>query len=122
MQLSNVLAFRVMQSGRHRVTGRPAHLSDLLHSGLMTNLTTEATFGQQPSAAYAPTPQKERHFILDVLRGFALLGILLANIESFGTPEATHDIPLGMAIPAFEGPHATLNLVLVILKWIFVEG
>jgi len=57
-----------------------------------------------------------------VLRGFALLGILLANIDDFGTPEATHDIPIGMAIPAFDGPQATLNFVIVLLKWIFVEG
>ncbi|MGI8582927.1 MAG: hypothetical protein ACR2KX_12050 [Chitinophagaceae bacterium] len=34
----------------------------------------------------APVAQKERIVILDSLRGFAILGILLMNIGSFGLP------------------------------------
>ncbi len=40
----------------------------------------------------APTGQQERIIILDSLRGFAILGILLMNIPSFGLPvPAGHD-------------------------------
>ena len=47
----------------------------------------------QPSAnLVAPTGQQERIIILDSLRGFAILGILLMNIPSFGLPVPTgHD-------------------------------
>lgn len=47
----------------------------------------------QPSAnLVAPTGQQERIVILDSLRGFAILGILLMNIPSFGLPVPTgHD-------------------------------
>lgn len=34
--------------------------------------------------ALAPTTEKQRHIILDALRGFALLGICLANFPEFG--------------------------------------
>ncbi len=37
-------------------------------------------------------------------------------------PEASSDIPIGMPKPAFVGPHAHLNLVILILKWVFFEG
>jgi uncharacterized protein len=71
-----------------------------------------------------PTPvaRKDRIFSLDVIRGVALLGILLVNIENFAGPEALHDIPVGTPIAAFSGPHAQLHLVILMLKWIFFEG
>jgi len=69
-----------------------------------------------------PTTLRERISSIDVLRGFALLGILMMNIDDFGTPEAAHDVPIGMPKPAFVGPHAHLNLVILILKWVFFEG
>jgi uncharacterized protein len=69
-----------------------------------------------------PTTLKERISSIDVLRGFALLGILMMNIDDFGTPGSVHDIPTGMPKPAFVGPHAHLNLVIVILKWTFFAG
>ncbi len=69
-----------------------------------------------------PTTLRERISSIDVLRGFALLGILMMNIDNFGTPEAALAIPLGMPKPAFVGPHAHLNLVILILKWVFFEG
>jgi len=70
----------------------------------------------------APVALKDRIFSLDVIRGVALLGILLANIEDFAAPEALHDVPIGTPIAAFSGPLAQLHLVILILKWIFVEG
>lgn len=69
-----------------------------------------------------PTKETERLLIIDILRGFALLGILIVNIELFAGPESVHDFPLGMAQRAFTGWHAQLDLVIVTLKWIFVEG
>jgi uncharacterized protein len=69
-----------------------------------------------------PTTLRERISSIDVLRGFALLGILMLNINDFGAPEAAHDVPVGMPRPAFAGPHAHLNLVILILKWAFFEG
>ena len=69
-----------------------------------------------------PTQRAERVSSLDVLRGFALLGILVVNIEDFGTVEAAHDIPIGTPVDSFAGPHAHWNLAILILKWLFVEG
>ncbi len=40
-----------------------------------------------------PTKANERIVALDVLRGFALLGILIMNIQSFSMPEAAYFIP-----------------------------
>jgi uncharacterized protein len=64
------------------------------------------------------TTKRERIQALDVLRGFALLGILVLNINDLAGPEATHDIPYG----AFTGPHAAINLVTFYIKWLFFEG
>lgn len=69
-----------------------------------------------------PTSAQERIFSIDVLRGFALLGILVANIDDFATPEAMFDIPLGLPLPAFSGPHSHLNLMILTFKWMFIEG
>ncbi|HEX4170524.1 MAG TPA: DUF418 domain-containing protein [Bryobacteraceae bacterium] len=75
-----------------------------------------------PPRVATPTKRGDRISSLDVLRGFALLGILVVNIEDFGGPEALHDIPVGTAKVTFAGPHAHWNLVILLLKWIFVEG
>ena len=40
-----------------------------------------------------PVAAAERYFAVDVLRGFALLGILAMNIVGFGWPEAAYDDP-----------------------------
>lgn len=69
-----------------------------------------------------PVSPGERITALDVLRGFALLGILVLNIESFSGPESIHDIPLGTAPPAFVGWHAGLDVVQLVIKWLFFEG
>ncbi len=73
-------------------------------------------------AVTTPVPLKDRIFSLDVIRGVALLGILLINIEDFAAPEALHDIPIGTPIAAFFGPHAQLHLIILMLKWVFAEG
>jgi uncharacterized protein len=70
----------------------------------------------------APVRQNERFASLDVLRGFALLGILMLNIEDFAGHEALWDFPVGLIKPAFVGWHAHLDYAIVILKWVFAEG
>jgi uncharacterized protein len=66
-----------------------------------------------------PTTSRERISSIDVLRGFSLLGILILNIDDFAAPQAAHDVPIATA---FVGPHAHLNLAVLILKWVFFEG
>lgn len=68
-----------------------------------------------------PVKASERLLSLDVLRGFAMLGILLTNIEDFASATGIlHDIPLDVVNGA--GPHHTLNVVVMLLQWLFVEG
>ncbi len=48
----------------------------------------------QPSAEAAPVRREERYESLDVLRGVAILGILVMNIQSFSMPMAAYSNPL----------------------------
>jgi uncharacterized protein len=75
-----------------------------------------------PPRTVNPIQRRERISSMDILRGFALLGILVVNMDDFSGPESLHDIPLGVAKAAFLGPHAHLNLVCLFLKWIFIES
>jgi len=59
---------------------------------------------------------------MDVLRGVALLGILIANVTSFSLPDWAYLVPLSIAKPAFTGPHAHVNTVIWIARWILMEG
>jgi uncharacterized protein len=70
----------------------------------------------------APLGKGRRIASLDVLRGFALLGILVLNIDDFSGPESLHDIPVGVAKAAFVGWHAHLDLTILTIKWMFFEG
>lgn len=93
---------------------------------------TGAVFEVNSQSPIPPLPTRDRVarpiaggrrlVALDVLRGFALLGILAVNIEDFGGPESLHDIPLGMAKAAFTGWHAHLDVAILAWKWLFVEG
>jgi uncharacterized protein len=78
--------------------------------------------GTEPVTAVRPTGRGERLSSIDVLRGFALLGILVMNIDAFGNPEGPHDIPVGAPIDNFSGPHTHLNLLLLLAKWCFFEA
>lgn len=78
-----------------------------------------ATDLSRPPASAIATTARERIAALDVLRGFALLGILVLNINNFGGPEAMHDTPF---FEAFSGAHGTLNLATFYIKWMFFEA
>jgi uncharacterized protein len=75
-----------------------------------------------PVTTASPTISSNRISSIDVLRGVALLGILVMNIDLFGNPEIVHDIPVGLPIDAFTGPHIHINLALLLTKWMFFEG
>jgi len=49
------------------------------------------TFQEVPTITAAPVKQSDRITILDSLRGFAILGILLMNIPGFSIPLQGHD-------------------------------
>ncbi len=70
----------------------------------------------------APVMRAERISSIDTLRGFALLGILVMNMDGFSGPQFFHDIPVGLPKPAFIGSHAHVNLLVLLIKWIFFEG
>ncbi|BBM87607.1 DUF418 domain-containing protein [Candidatus Uabimicrobium amorphum] len=59
---------------------------------------------------------KKRIIILDVLRGFAILGILLMNIQSFAMPSIAYDNP--MSAEDFSG----MNIVMWVTHALFANG
>jgi uncharacterized protein len=75
---------------------------------------------QEPQ--FAPVAREERINSLDVLRGFALMGILIMNITDFAMSYVNYLIPLGSWLPVFTGPHAKVNTVVWMLRWILAEG
>ncbi len=75
-----------------------------------------------PKQEFAPVTRQERINSLDVLRGFALMGILLMNITSFGLPGWAYAVPLGTVLPVFSGPHAKANTIAWMLRWVLAEG
>lgn len=69
----------------------------------------------------APVSRSERVLSLDVLRGAALLGILVINIQLFaGAQTITFNVPL--RVVAFTGEHAVLNAAVMVFQWLFFEG
>ncbi len=82
----------------------------------------EELAGPPAPVQFAPVTRAERINSLDVLRGVALMGILLMNITSFGLPSWAYDVPLGTLLPVFSGPHATANTATWMLRWILAEG
>jgi len=64
----------------------------------MTGQVIESSSVSNPEIAdeskAMPVGREERIFAIDALRGFALLGILVMNIASFGLPEAAYFFPV----------------------------
>lgn len=67
-------------------------------------------------AAAGPVTESERIQTIDVVRGFAVMGILLMNIGSFSGPWEMYINPLSVS------GHRTLNLVAWTIRWVFFEG
>jgi uncharacterized protein len=75
-----------------------------------------------PVPKIEPVQPKERIYSMDVLRGVALLGILIPNVTALGIPGWNYHVPLAMTKPAFEGAHAHLNLTIWLFRWLVAEG
>lgn len=69
-----------------------------------------------PSSGVAPTKASERFVILDILRGFALLGIAIANFSEF----SLYSFLGGEARDAM--PTASADTIVYYLEYIFVDG
>ncbi|MFN3333205.1 MAG: hypothetical protein ACK47M_11895, partial [Caldilinea sp.] len=55
-----------------------------------------------PTETVAPVQQAERIQIVDILRGFALFGILLVNMAIFSYPFQTIVFPADPAMPWYD--------------------
>ena len=69
-----------------------------------------------PEPVARPVTQRERIPTIDVVRGVALMGILLMNIASFSGPLEMYVNPLMV------GNHRTYNLIAWTLRWVLFEG
>ena len=69
-----------------------------------------------PDPAPRPVTQRERIPTIDVVRGVALMGILLMNIAAFSGPFEMYVNPL--AVPG----HRSYNIFAWVLRWVFFEG
>ncbi|WP_049927990.1 DUF418 domain-containing protein [Halopiger goleimassiliensis] len=75
-----------------------------------------STANAEPDAAARPTPPSERIVSLDVLRGVALLGILVINVRVFAMPEVT------LANPTAYGDFSGGNYWAWLAGHLFAEG
>jgi uncharacterized protein len=69
-----------------------------------------------------PLQRQQRFTSIEVLRGIALLGILIANVTDFGLPSWDYLVPLSSSKPVFAGPHSTANTAMWFARWLITEG
>lgn len=84
----------------------------------LSGSATTVSIDPAPPAEPAPRPvtQRERIPTIDVVRGVALMGILLMNVAMFSGPWEMYFNPLSV------GNHRTWNLVAWTLRWVLFEG
>jgi len=103
-----------------------------MSSSPVSRIETSAAAIAQPIAGFAtadvplateqseilpqPVTQRERIPTIDIVRGMALLGILVMNIGAFSGPFEMYINPLAV------GNHRTYNLAAWTIRWIFFEG
>lgn len=102
----------------------PEALSTVL-TGIETPTTAITGSEVSPVAAAAPhltnspagpVTQNERIPTIDIVRGVALMGILLMNIASFSGPFEMYNNPLMV------GHHRNLDIGAWVIRWVFFEG
>src|SRR4030067_769700 len=71
--------------------------------------------GTGMNRTYEATPPSERHVALDALRGFAVLGILIMNIQSFSMVETAY------INPTSHGDFTGINKWIWIISHIFAD-
>jgi len=65
----------------------------------------------------APVEQKQRAVVVDTLRGFALIGVLLANFTGFTSEQVPTDILNSISSPA---DHTLIHINSVFIEWKFM--
>ena len=90
-------------------------LQSHLPPGRAVDTASPMNHSPEPGAALAPVVPHERLSTLDVLRGFALLGIFLMNVEYFTRPLSE----MGSGVDAGQAP---LDYALSWLIYVFVQG
>ena len=78
--------------------------------------TVDVEPAQTPELGPRPVTQRERIPTIDVVRGVALMGILLMNISSFSGPFEMYINPL-----AVDG-HRSYNIFAWVIRWVLFEG
>ena len=85
-------------AARAAITGRVATRRPLESQAMDASLAPEPSAAPPAPAPFAPVSENQRIEALDVVRGFALLGIFLMNIEWFSRPLASFNegMPRGL--------------------------
>jgi uncharacterized protein len=87
-----------------------------------TSLPTGANEELAGPPQLAPVSAADRISAIDTMRGFCLMGILLANITDFALPGWNYFFPLTTVKPVFNGAHWQINTIVWFLRWMFAEG
>ena len=99
------------------VASQPYQLASSAVADLRSDLApSSAISASEALPVFQPVTQQERIPVIDIVRGAALMGILLMNISGFSGPLEMYINPLMV------GNHRTYNLVAWVLRWVLFEG
>ena len=68
----------------------------------MSTTLSDELVGALPATPLMPVTGRERILSIDILRGLALLGILVSNIDIFAGPKTFYEIPQGLPDTSFQ--------------------